>query len=139
MSTIGQRIKTLRIEANITQKQFGDIFGIVKSTVSMYENDNSTPDTEMLKKIAKFFNVSIDYLLGITDIREPVDELIKKGTVKVEEPSKIEQISKDLPEQERKELESYADYLHTKSKLSDSGKESSATSETIEDIKEKAN
>lgn len=135
MSTIGQRIKILRIESKLTQEQFGNIFGIVKSTVSMYENDNSTPDTEMLKKLSKFFNVSIDYLLGLTDIREPAEELIKKGEVSVKPPSDIEKIYESLPAEEKEMFEDYAQYLETRAKLSGKDREISITSEVTENKK----
>jgi len=135
MDTIGQRIKTLRKKSKLTQEQFGSIFGIVKSTVSMYENDNSTPDTEMLKKLSKFFNVSIDYLLGQTDIKEPAEDLIKKGEVVIRPPSNIEKVYEELPTEEKKMLEDYAQYLETRAKLSDKDKEFSATLEVTGDEK----
>jgi transcriptional regulator with XRE-family HTH domain len=75
MATIGDRIKQLRLENNLTQEEFGKIFGIVKSTVSMYESNKSTPDDELKKKIAEYFNVSLDWLMGVSDIRNPADEI----------------------------------------------------------------
>ncbi len=68
MATIGERIRQLRKEYNLTQEQFGKLFGIVKSTVSMYESNKSVPDDEMKKKIAEHFNISLDWLMGRTDI-----------------------------------------------------------------------
>lgn len=65
MATIGERIKLLRKAANMTQDEFGSRFGIVKSTVSLYENGKSTPNDEIKKKICEYFSVSMDYLLGI--------------------------------------------------------------------------
>lgn len=65
MATIGERIKTLRKAADMTQDEFGSKFGIVKSTVSLYENGRSTPNDEIKKKICEYFSVSMDYLLGI--------------------------------------------------------------------------
>ncbi len=65
MSTLGQRIKKLRLSEGLTQEEFGKLFGIVKSTVSLYENDKSTPDDETKIKICNHFNVSMDYLMGI--------------------------------------------------------------------------
>lgn len=82
MATLGQRIKQLRKEHNLTQEEFGKIFGIVKSTVSLYEHDKSIPDDSIKNMIADYFNVSIDYLLGRTDIRYPakktVDDRLKE-------------------------------------------------------------
>lgn len=71
MSSLGERIKELRIEKELTQEEFGKLFGIVKSTVSLYESGKSTPDDEIKKKIAEYFNVSLDYLMGASDIRNP--------------------------------------------------------------------
>ena len=65
MATIGERIKLLRKSAKMTQDEFGSKFGIVKSTVSLYENGKSTPNDEIKKKICEYFSVSMDYLLGI--------------------------------------------------------------------------
>ena len=88
MSKTGQRIKLLREENNLTQEQFGKIFGMVKSTVSLYESGKSNPDDETKKKIADYFDVSIDWLLGRTDERNTVDKIIrnyKKQEVEIEE------------------------------------------------------
>ena len=71
MTTLAERIKQLRKEKDLTQEEFGKIFGIVKSTVSLYESNKSTPDDEIKKKIAEYFNVSLDYLMGASDIRNP--------------------------------------------------------------------
>lgn len=69
--TLAERVKELRKEKYLTQDEFGKIFGVVKSTVSLYESNKSTPDDEIKKKIAEYFNVSLDYLMGQSDIRNP--------------------------------------------------------------------
>lgn len=66
MATIGERIKTLRTASNLNQEEFGKQFGLVKSTVSLYENGKSTPDDETKKKICEKYNVSMDWLYGLT-------------------------------------------------------------------------
>lgn len=63
------RLRALRQEQNISMKQLGDIFGMAESTISLYENEKRKVDTDMLIKFANYFNVSTDYLLGITDER----------------------------------------------------------------------
>lgn len=63
------RLRALRQEQNISMKQLGDIFDVAESTISLYENEKRKVDTDMLIKFANYFNVSIDYLLGITDER----------------------------------------------------------------------
>lgn len=63
------RLRALRQEQNISMKQLGDIFDVAESTISLYENEKRKVDTDMLIKFANYFNVSTDYLLGITDER----------------------------------------------------------------------
>ena len=70
MTELSKRIRELRRNANMTQDEFGKIFGIVKSTVSLYESGKSTPNDEMKLKICRYFNVTADYLLGISP-KEP--------------------------------------------------------------------
>jgi len=69
MSTLGERIKQLRIENEMTQEEFGKLFGVTKYAVSLYESNKSTPNDEIKKKIAEHFNVSLDWLMGISDVR----------------------------------------------------------------------
>lgn len=73
---IGKRIKDLRKSKKITQDELGSILGLSgKSAISNYENGYSAPDNEMLNKIADYFNVSTDYLLGRTDDPIPVRDV----------------------------------------------------------------
>ena len=69
--SIGDRIKILRKENNLTQTELGNILGLEKSTISMYENDRSTPNDEIKIAIAKYFGVTVDYLVGFSNIRNP--------------------------------------------------------------------
>lgn len=68
-STFKERLSELRKEKNISQEKFADLIGVSKSTISMYENGNRTPDFETEEKIADFFNVDLDYLRGRSKIR----------------------------------------------------------------------
>lgn len=67
MAHISERIKQLRTGAGMTQEEFGKKFGIVKSTVSLYENGKSTPNDEIKIKICEYFNVPLDYLIGLSN------------------------------------------------------------------------
>lgn len=71
MAMLSERIKKLRKSAGMTQEQFGEEFGIVKSTVSLYESGKSTPNDEIKKRICEYFDVSLDFLLGISDSKKP--------------------------------------------------------------------
>ena len=61
---LNQRIKELRIAHSMNQVELARELSVSKQTVSNWENDNIQPSIEMLLKIADFFNVSTDYLLG---------------------------------------------------------------------------
>lgn len=63
------RLRALRQEQNISMKQLGDIVGVAESTISLYETEKRKVDTDMLIKFANYFNVSTDYLLGVSDER----------------------------------------------------------------------
>jgi len=71
LSSVGNRIRQLREERGLTQEQLGKILNVQKAAISKYEKGRTLPDSESLKKLAKFFNVSADYLLCLTDTREP--------------------------------------------------------------------
>ena len=61
---IGKRIKQLRTNQKISQQELGDILGVTKVSVSCYENGKRVPSLDTLIKLAKYFNTSIDYLVG---------------------------------------------------------------------------
>ena len=73
--TFAQRFKELRIEKGLTQQQLAEDFNskyghtFSKPSISQYENGRRTPENKALKNFADYFNVSIDYLLGVSDIR----------------------------------------------------------------------
>lgn len=70
MATFGQRFKQLRQEKNLVQEKLAEKFFLNKSSISRYERDKQVPELEQLQKFAEFFDVSVDYLLGNTDIRK---------------------------------------------------------------------
>ena len=63
------RIKNLRRSREINQVQLAEKLGVKKQSISNWENDNIMPSVDMLIKIADFFQVSTDYLLG-REVRE---------------------------------------------------------------------
>lgn len=66
---IGKKLKALRIEKHLTQKQVADRIGLAISAVSSYESGTRYPSYDVLVKLARIYHVSTDYLLGITDTR----------------------------------------------------------------------
>lgn len=65
-------LKSLRKERGLSRQQVADILGVSKRTIESYEYGNREPNIEMLCKLADFYGVSIDYLLGRTGYKEPV-------------------------------------------------------------------
>jgi len=65
-----ERLRELRIEAGLSQEQLAGILSLHKSTISLYENGRREPDAETMQRIAAHFRVSVDYLLGRTDVRQ---------------------------------------------------------------------
>ncbi len=63
----GKRLKRLRNDKEITQKELAKYLGVSDRSVGYYETGQRTPPPDILKKIADFFGVSVDYLLGRTD------------------------------------------------------------------------
>lgn len=61
----GSKLKELRIQNGLTQKQLSDQLGVTKSVVSFYERQERTPSPEVLRKMAAIFRVSTDFLLDI--------------------------------------------------------------------------
>ena len=66
----GKRMKELRLEKGLTQKQLAEELQITVSTVSRYERGLSERSTKLLIKCAEYFQVSTDYLFGRTDVRK---------------------------------------------------------------------
>ena len=61
------RIKDLREDNDITQKEIADYLHIKQNTYSQYENGKRQLPIDMLIALAKFYNTSTDYILGLTD------------------------------------------------------------------------
>lgn len=66
-----KRLRELRIHVGLTQESLGSKLGFEDSTISQYETGKREPDFNTTKKIADYFQVSIDYLLGRTDEKFP--------------------------------------------------------------------
>ena len=69
MLALNENIKNLRVAQGLNQVEFAKILCVTKQCVSNWENDNVLPSIDMLCKIADFFGVSTDYLLGRSDKR----------------------------------------------------------------------
>lgn len=73
-TTFSSRIKELRFSQNLTQTEFADKIGTTQATLSSYENTDKTPSLDIVKNISDIFTVSIDWLLGLSDIMDIGDK-----------------------------------------------------------------
>ncbi len=62
---IGQRIKELRLSKKLTQQELANRIGVTTSAIGMYELSKRKPSYKVIVKMAIFFNVSVDYLIGL--------------------------------------------------------------------------
>lgn len=77
---IGERLKQLRIKNGLKQQELADMFGLSSGTISFYESEQRKPDIDFIVAIAKYFDVSTDYLLGLTNATDKENIDISKVT-----------------------------------------------------------
>lgn len=76
------RLKQLRLKNKLTQGELADILGVKPTAISNYESERNEPSFDKLIALSKYFDVSCDYLLGITDTYLPVGgEVLDKNIV----------------------------------------------------------
>lgn len=63
---IGNRVKTLRTEYNLTQKQLADKLGLTPKMISFYESGQRIPPIDIVEKLSSIFSKSADYLIGLS-------------------------------------------------------------------------
>lgn len=100
-----RRLKLLRKERRLTQNELAEYLHTKNTTISNYENEVSSPDMDMLKEIASFFNVSTDYLLGKTNTR---DENVSDIDVAFYNQHGI------ITEEQRKEIENFIAFIKSR-------------------------
>ncbi len=104
------RLKLLRNEKKLTQAEFAKLIKVAPSTIGMYESGNREPNINTIKIIAKFFSVSSDYLIGLTDIRQSSNSILSKKDKAF--------IIDYIPDEGKKELEIFLSYIEYKYILS---------------------
>lgn len=72
------RIKLLREEKNIYQKDLAKLLDVSVPAINYYENEKRAMDTKTALTLAEYFDVSVDYLLGKTDVRNNIDNSNKR-------------------------------------------------------------
>ena len=65
-------LKLLRKEYGISQQRLADEIGISQPSINKYENHDIEPEIEILIRLADYFNTSVDYIIGHTDVRRKI-------------------------------------------------------------------
>ena len=73
--SFGNRLKKIRSDNNLTQEELANKIDTTRSNIANYENDRNMPSLEILERLSKLFNCSLDYLLGTSDIRNLENKL----------------------------------------------------------------
>lgn len=73
------RIKELRLEKKLTQESLARHLGVNQATVSKLENESITPDAMLLTRLSRFFHVSTDYVLYLSEQRLSADLLLAEN------------------------------------------------------------
>lgn len=103
----GNRLIELRNEFNLDRDELANALNISYSSLSKYETNKRFPSQDLLISIANYFGVSIDYLLGRTDIRNYEEYTIAAHT---------DDRTQQLSDEDRKQLDDFIDFLIAKSK-----------------------
>lgn len=74
-----RRIRDLREDNDLSQKQLAQILDMSQTGYSKYETGENDIPTQILIKLALYYNTSVDYILGLTDIKEPPNDRKKKA------------------------------------------------------------
>ena len=104
----GNRIKLLREEKGLKQDELSKILGVSPSAIGMYERDEREPNDDITLKLAEFFNVTTDYLLGKSDNRNTENIGFNKDNFKIELPTKE---YKNITEEQKKQIEDFAKFI----------------------------
>ncbi|CAI8945653.1 HTH-type transcriptional regulator, cell division transcriptional repressor [Brevibacillus sp. IT-7CA2] len=103
---IGQRIRLLRKMRNLTQADLAEALDVAKTTISAYENEVNEPNHDMLKNLADFFNVSVDYLIGRTDshLQDEVKEGLKYSEDQLKKIDELHEILLSIENEEMRNM-----------------------------------
>ncbi|SKC49469.1 helix-turn-helix domain-containing protein [Maledivibacter halophilus] len=106
------RLKKLRKNRELTQEEFGRKINKTRSTIAGYETERKEPDYETLKSIADFFDVSLDYLLGRSDIVKYEKTIESDDIINI----------KEFPDEAKKQIKEYIEFIKQKYNVDKSSK-----------------
>lgn len=110
-----QRLRQLRIEKNLTQDEFAKDLGYTRTAISAWEIGRNEPSNDDTVKIANYFHVTTDYLLGNTDVKDPgnsIDDILNESMIGISK----EDFEK-LSDEDKQELRNFAIYVRDRNKI----------------------
>ena len=112
----GERLRALREEKNLTRESLASKLIVSYSAVSKYETNVRFPDKGTLINLADFFDVSVDYLLCRSDIRETAEKLLNKSKEQflVSSPQNKYKADEDLSPEAIGEIEKFKEFVRHK-------------------------
>lgn len=115
--SVGNKVKELRELSGLSRQDLADRLKVSYFTVAKYETDERKPDIDTLSKIASIFNVSTDYLLGLTDDPKPkpqnIPEDLTPDTFAAKMAPELEGYDQ-LPEEAQQTLKDVLAFLYQK-------------------------
>lgn len=108
--TFGHRLKALREGKGLRQKDLAIIINVHRATIGKYETNERFPDKKTLEEIANYFDVSIDYLFGRVNIKNPAKEIEK--IIATNDNYKFD--LEGLPEEAIRQIEEYIEFIRSK-------------------------
>ena len=97
---IGERLKQLRKEKGISQRELAEVLGVRKPAVSLYETDKNDPHDPIKVKMSRYFDISLDYLLGVVDKpMKPYDD------------NNFIELPENITEEEKRLIQRFIEYI----------------------------
>ena len=93
---VGKIIRELRLEKGITQNELSNYLGLTPKMVSFYELGERFPPYDIINKLADYFNVSTDYLLGRSNMKNPEKFIKDYSTLSKDNIKEIEKLIQQL-------------------------------------------
>src|SRR5690606_12045250 len=113
MTIIGEKLKELRLQKNLTLRELGKLTNISHSFLADIESGRSVPSIDTLETLADFFGVSTDYLLGRSVVCEPSSSY---PTIAAHRTDNIFDRD-DVPEEAKKSVEEFIEFVKKKYKI----------------------
>ncbi|AGF54771.1 DNA-binding protein [Clostridium phage HM T] len=104
------RLKELRLERDLLQKDIAQILNLTTSAYGYYEQGKRVPDSETIKILSNFYNVSSDYLLGMSDVRNYTKD--SNITIALNSDTDYD----ELPKEAKDEINNFIEYIKQKYK-----------------------